>query len=195
MNAHPHGDDLSALALGALDADEAQLVRVHLAACPRCRATVKAYDTVVCLLPYAASPHAPPARLKWQLLARVATSEVFDSTQGRSMMNEHTNCHVEPVEKPLDEAALANSSTVYLVIQGMGCPRCAMRVRNGLLELDGVLAVEVFLEESMAVAAFDPERVETGELIAAVAAAGGDGRHHYQAQLIGRAPAASTLAQ
>ena len=110
------------------------------------------------------------------------------------MTNEHTNCHVEPVEKPLDEAALANASTVYLVVQGMGCPRCTMRVRNGLLGLDGVLAANVFLEEGMAVAAYDPARVETGDLIAAVATAGGDGRHHYQAQVIGRTPADSALA-
>ncbi len=195
MTAHPHTDDLPAFALGALDCDEVHHVGVHLAACPRCRATVKAYDTVVCLLPYAAPPYTPPAHLRWQLLARVTTSELFDSTQGRSMMNEHTNCHVEPVEKPLDEAALANASTVNLVVQGMGCLRCAMRVRNGLLGLDGVLTADVFLEEGMAVAAYDPARVETGDLIAAVAAAGGDGRHHYQAQVIGRAPAASTLAQ
>ena len=195
MTAHPHTNDLSAFALGALDADEAQLIRAHLAACPRCRATVKAYYTVVCLLPYAALPHSPPARLRWQLLARVATSELFDSTQGRSMMNEHTNCHIEPVEKPLDEAALANASTVNMVVQGMGCPRCVMRVRNGLLELDGVLAADVFLEEGRAVAAYDPAHVEIGDLIAAVAAAGGDDRHHYQAQVIGRAPAASARAQ
>jgi len=195
MNAHPHTGDLSAFALGALDVEEAHLVRVHLAACPRCRATVKAYYTGVCLLPYAAPLQSPPARLQWQLLARVATSELFDSTQGRSMMNEHTNCRVEPVEKPLDEAALANASTVYLTVQGMGCPRCAMSVRNGLLQLDGVLAAEIFLTDGLAVAAYDPARVTASDLIAAVAAAGGDGHHHYQAQLIGRAPAASTLAQ
>jgi len=47
MNAHPHTGDLSAFALGALDVEEAHLVRVHLAACPRCRATVKAYYTGV----------------------------------------------------------------------------------------------------------------------------------------------------
>lgn len=195
MTAHPHTDDLPAFALGALDCDEAHLVRVHLAACPRCRATVKAYYTVVCLLPYAAPPPPPPARLRWQLLARVTTSELFDSTQGRSMTNEHTNCHVEPVEKPLDEAALANASTVNLVVQGMGCPRCAIRVRNGLLGLDGVLAAEIFLPEGLAVAVYDSARAAASDLIAAVAAAGGDGRHHYQAQVIGRAPAASTLAQ
>ena len=42
---------------------------------------------------------------------------------------------------------------------------------------------------------YNPARVETGNLIAAVAAASGDGRHHYQAQVIGRAPAASARAQ
>jgi copper chaperone CopZ len=106
-------------------------------------------------------------------------------------MNEHTNCHVEPVEKPLDEAALANASTAYLKVQGMGCPRCAMRVRNGLLGLDGVLTAEIFLGEGLAAAAYDPARVTSSDLIAAVVSAGNDGRHYYQAQIISQAPAAT----
>ena len=195
MTAHPYTDDLPAFALGALDCDEARRIRLHLAACPRCRATVKAYDTVVCLLPYAAPLQQPPEHLKWRLLASVTGTEADQYSEGRFTVSEHTNCHVEPLEKPVDQEALQNATAVFLTIQGMGCPRCAMRVRNGLLGLDGVLAADVFLEEGMAVAAYDPARVETGDLIAAVAAAGGDGRHHYQAQVIGRAPAASALAQ
>lgn len=110
-------------------------------------------------------------------------------------MSEHTNCHIEPLEKPIDPLALQSATAVFLTVQGMGCPRCAMRVRNGLLELEGVLAADVFLAEAMALAAYDPARVETGDLIAAVAAAGDDGRHHYQAQLVGQAPADSVFAQ
>lgn len=95
----------------------------------------------------------------------------------------------------MDEPALASANAAYLAVRGLGCPCCAMRVRNGLLELDGVLAAEIFLTEGLAVAAYDPARIAASDLIAAVAAAGGDGRHHYQARLIDRAPAASTLAQ
>ena len=74
MRQHPHANDLPAFALGALDAEEAHLVRVHLAACPCCRAAVKDYSTVICLLPYTAPLQSPPERLKWRLLASVAAA-------------------------------------------------------------------------------------------------------------------------
>ena len=109
-------------------------------------------------------------------------------------MSEHTNCQVVPLDKPIDQERWRDAQAVYLLVQGMGCPRCAMRVRNGLLRLDGVLAANVFLADSVAVAAYDPTRVATDDLIAAVAAAGGDGRHVYQAQLIGLAPIDHALA-
>jgi copper chaperone CopZ len=195
MRQHPHADDLPVFALGALDAEEAHLIRVHLATCPRCRATVKAYSTVVCLLPYAAPLQSPPERLKRRILASVATAESAEYIERRLIVSEHTNCHVEPLEKPIDPVALQSATAVFLMVQGMGCPRCAMRVRNGLLGLDGVLAAEIFLAEGLAVVAYDPTRVEGGDLVAAVAAAGNDGRHHYQAQVVGQAPADSVFAQ
>ena len=195
MRQHPHANDLPAFALGALDTEEAHLIRVHLAACPRCRATVKAYSTVVRLLPYAAPLQSPPERLKWRILASLASTESVERTEGRLSVSEHMNCHVEPLEKPIDPLALQSATAVFLMVQGMGCPRCAMRVRNGLLGLEGVLVANVFLEEGMALAAYDPARVETGDLIAAVAAAGGDGRHHYEAQVIGQAPTDSAFPQ
>ena len=43
--------------------------------------------------------------------------------------------------------------------------------------------------------AYDPMRVETGDLIAVVAAAGNDGRHHYEAQVIGQALTNSAFPQ
>jgi copper chaperone CopZ len=96
---------------------------------------------------------------------------------------DHENCQVEPVEKPLDEAALADAMAAYLNVSGMGCPRCATRVRNGLLSLDGVLVVDVFLEQNVAAAAYDPQRVSPDDLVQAVANSGNDGRHHYQAEV------------
>ena len=150
MNAHRHTDDLPAFALGALEAEEARLVGGHLAICSRCRAIVKAYHAVVCLLPYAAPPQSPPARLRWRLLASVAADECSDRTQARSMTNEHAGCRDKPVKQPLDDPALASANAVYLAVQGMGCPHCAMRVRKGLLGLEGVMAAEIFLAEGLA---------------------------------------------
>ncbi len=104
-------------------------------------------------------------------------------------MNENDNCQVDPLEKPLDRDALSTAMIAYLAVEGMGCPRCAMRVRNGLLGIDGVLLVEVELEQGIAAAAFDQNRVNTNDLLWAVAAAGNDGRHNYSAQLIDQVPA------
>ena len=47
-----------------------------------------------------------------------------------------------------------------LAVWGMGCPRCAMRVHNGLLGVDGILLVEVILERGMAGVAYDPAQVD-----------------------------------
>jgi len=195
MQQHPEQDDLPAYALGALEAEEARLVGGHLAICSRCRAIVKAYYAVICLLPYAAPPQSPPARLRWRLLASVAADQCSDRTHGRSMMNEHADCRDEPVEQPLDEAALASANAVYLAVQGMGCPHCAMRVRKGLLGLEGALAAEIFLVEGLALVAYDPARVVIDDLVAAVTAASNDDRHHYQAQVIGHAPPVIAFAQ
>jgi copper chaperone CopZ len=108
-------------------------------------------------------------------------------------MEEHENCHVEPVNKPLDKEALASAEAAYLAVWGMGCPRCATRVRNGLLSLDGVLLADVFLDRGMAAAAYDPERVSPKDLVAAVAGAGNDGRHHYRAEIMTVMPASEAL--
>ena len=108
-------------------------------------------------------------------------------------MKDHENCHVEAVEKPLDREALASSQVAFLAVWGMGCPRCAMRVHNGLLRLDGVLLVEVMLERGLAGVAYIPAQVEPSDLVHAVAEAGNDGRHHYQAEVVKVVPAAEAL--
>lgn len=108
-------------------------------------------------------------------------------------MKEQDNCHVDPLEKPLDKSALSNAMIAYLAVGGMGCPRCATRVKNGLLGMDGVLLVEVQLEQGIAAAAFDQNIVNTNDLLLAVAAAGNDGRHNYSAQLLEQVPAKQVI--
>lgn len=103
------------------------------------------------------------------------------------------NCHVDPIEKPVDHAALEHAEAVYLAVQGMGCPRCAMRVQNGLLRLDGVLLAEVVLERNAAAVAYDFAQVEPADLVQAVTDAGNDGRHHYAAQVVAQMPAHEAL--
>jgi copper chaperone CopZ len=112
-----------------------------------------------------------------------------DLSNWRKKMNEQDNCYVEPLEKHLDEEPLSKATVAYLAVGGMGCPSCAMRVRNGLLGLDGVLLVEVQLERGIAAAAFDQNKINSNDLLRAVASAGNDGRHNYSAQLIQQIPA------
>lgn len=108
-------------------------------------------------------------------------------------MSEHKDCYVEPLEKPLNEAAIDNAKAAYLAVWGMGCSRCAMRVRNGLLRLEHILFAEAFLEKGLAIAAYDPQGASTDDLITAVAKAGNDSRHNYRAKFVGEAPAAEVL--
>ncbi len=81
----------------------------------------------------------------------------------------------------------------YLAVSGMGCPNWAARVRNCLLSLEGVLLAEVQLEQGIAAAAFDPQRVTVEDLMRVVTQSGKDGRHHYLAQLIEEMPAEQAL--
>lgn len=104
-------------------------------------------------------------------------------------MNEHEDCHVEPVEKTLDEAALQTAQAVLLYVSGMSCPRCATRVRNGLLFQQGVLYADVDLEYGVATVAYDPEQMTADDLVTAVADVGNGGHHLYQARVWRSLPA------
>ncbi len=99
-------------------------------------------------------------------------------------MSEHENCHVEPVEKAFEETALNGAMAAYFNVSGMGCPRCATRVQNGLLTQEGVVLADVFLEQAAAAVAYDPKQVSPEQLLEAVSGAGNDGKHHYAAELM-----------
>lgn len=94
------------------------------------------------------------------------------------------SCHVEPIQKTALDHVIQNANRILLSVSGMGCPNCAMRVRNGLLLLDGVHDAEVMLNMRMAEVYFDEKKVSAEMLVQAVAGSGNDGRHHYQAQVI-----------
>lgn len=96
----------------------------------------------------------------------------------------HESCHVAPIEKDVDAAALARASEVVLAVRGMGCPTCAVRVRNALLRLRGVLSAFVVLREGSATVYVDPALISTAELLEAVSLAGVESGHHYIAAVV-----------
>jgi copper chaperone CopZ len=108
-------------------------------------------------------------------------------------MSESKNCHVEPIEKSFDISALHSAQVTYLSVSGMGCPRCATRVRNSLVMLEGVLLADVTMEMMIAAVAYDPASVTPAALKQAVTDAGNDGKHHYQAEVIKNLPAREVL--
>ena len=94
-------------------------------------------------------------------------------------------CSVEalPQREPSPEQ-LHSASGIFLVVSGMGCPTCALRVRNGLLGLEGVLDAQVNLEWGLAQVLYDPARLQPERLPDAVAAAGRASHHRYSAQVL-----------
>jgi copper chaperone CopZ len=95
------------------------------------------------------------------------------------------NCHVDALHKAPSVEERREHAAAILAVSGMGCPNCANRVRNSLLQVYGVLSVDIALEVGMARVAFNPVLAGPTDLTRAVAAAGGDGRHEYRAQVIG----------
>jgi anti-sigma-K factor RskA len=67
-------DLLAAFALGAIEPEEAELVRAHLEGCASCTATVQRLRRAAGALPLAVEPAAPPSRLRDQILAAAAAS-------------------------------------------------------------------------------------------------------------------------
>jgi hypothetical protein len=86
MNEHP-SDSLPALALGALDTEEASQVIAHVSACPSCRDDAQAWEAIVAMLPYAPLPCDPPERVRQRLFALVGATEAqFRAARSRRRM-------------------------------------------------------------------------------------------------------------
>jgi copper chaperone CopZ len=95
----------------------------------------------------------------------------------------NSKCHVEPIQKKPTVEEQRNTKAVLLSLWGVECSNCANRVRNSLLLLKGVLDVYVDHIDGQARVVFNPDLVTIAELISAVASAGGDGVHEYQAEI------------
>jgi copper chaperone CopZ len=95
-----------------------------------------------------------------------------------------SNCYVDPIEKKVAPEAYQNARRAALAVSGMGCPNCALRVRNSLIELEGVLEAQVDHNYGQALVIFNPQNTTLADLVAAVARAGQGNGHHYGAQLM-----------
>lgn len=99
-------------------------------------------------------------------------------------MNEHENCHVEPIFKKPTSHEMGQVKHARLLVQGMGCVNCAARVRNSLISQEGVLDAQVDHFTGNANVTFNPTLIGPTELEHAVAQAGGDGHHEYRGRVI-----------
>ena len=93
------------------------------------------------------------------------------------------NCHVDRIEPKMRHPEYATASA-RLFVEGMGCPRCAIRVQNALVCLDGVATAYVSLYPPHGTVRYDPQQVSVDDLLGAVSGAGRDTRHVYQAQVL-----------
>jgi copper chaperone CopZ len=97
---------------------------------------------------------------------------------------QHASCLVMPIDKLASSQQLAQADTVFLLVRGMGCPACALRVRNALLQIEGVVAAEVALHRGLARVWYDASRVQPELVAAQLPGVADDAMHHYTAHLI-----------
>jgi copper chaperone len=48
---------------------------------------------------------------------------------------------------------------ISLNVSGMSCEHCVKAIKNGLLELDGIIDVKVYLEEGTVTVEYEPSKV------------------------------------
>lgn len=96
-------------------------------------------------------------------------------------MQHVTDCHVDPLAGRVTAEEREGSEVQYLALAGMGCPNCANRVRNALLQTRGVVDVEVDLPAALATVWYRSRDAGISDLVAAVARAGRDTHHRYLA--------------
>ncbi len=94
------------------------------------------------------------------------------------------SCLARPIDPPAGPQQRAQVETVFLLVRGMGCPACALRVRDALLQIEGVVAAEVDLSHGLAKVWYDATLLQPETLAARLPAVAGDARHSYTAHLI-----------
>lgn len=93
-------------------------------------------------------------------------------------------CHVDEMHKSPSMEERREQAVALLAVEGMGCPNCVLRVRNGLLQVYGVVSADVDLAGGQARVVYNPRLVQTKHLPRAVADAGAAARHEYRAYVI-----------
>lgn len=93
-------------------------------------------------------------------------------------------CHVDVIHKSPSIEERREQAVALLAVEGLGCPNCVLRVRNGLLQLYGVISADIDLEVGQARVVYNPRLVDPKHLPHAVAAAGAAARHEYRAYVI-----------
>ena len=94
------------------------------------------------------------------------------------------NCYVEPAQKTVAADENQNLAIINLTVWGMGCPNCAVRVRNGLLALKGVVKANVDHATGSAIVEVNSKMVAPKDLINAIFQAGQTSHHEYSAMLL-----------
>ncbi len=93
------------------------------------------------------------------------------------------NCHVTRFDKEVALEPNEQVTSTMLYITGMGCPNCANRVHNRLIDHPGVVKAEVDHETGKAEVTYLPTKITISELVQLVAEAG-DGHHAYGVVLV-----------
>ncbi|MBZ0291503.1 MAG: heavy-metal-associated domain-containing protein [Anaerolineae bacterium] len=90
-------------------------------------------------------------------------------------------------------SALEEATTVYLSVWNMDCPECARFLHEGLSQMHGVVLLEVFYRQGVAVVTYDPGLIGVRDIVEAVALIGKNRCHYYGAEIIGQSPARQAL--
>jgi|ThiBiot_300_plan_2_1041538.scaffolds.fasta_scaffold00600_6 copper chaperone CopZ len=117
-----------------------------------------------------------------------------DNCHGGGPTAERDDCYVAPLDKAIDPGPIADGAEARLHLAGLGCTNCVTRVRNALLAVDGVIAVDVSLQPQRAVAIYDPSRTLPDLLIEAVLRSGAASHHAYRAAIVEVRSLAPTVA-
>jgi copper chaperone CopZ len=88
---------------------------------------------------------------------------------------------VEPLPPPPEKTAHRATREARLVIRGMECPDCVVRIYNALISLSGVGVADVSLDPPGAFVRYDPHRVSPARLVLAVWEAGAASHQSYRA--------------
>lgn len=101
------------------------------------------------------------------------------------MLNQSNFKYSKPIGRPI----LLTAMTAFFDVTHMGCSKCTSWLQNGLLEHDGVLFVDVYLDKGIVMATYDPANVNPNELGQIIGTIGKQVCRYYHAELIGNTAA------